>query len=477
MNLPSLEEIAYQEMEERGFEANFPKEVLEETDKMKEFSYRNSVKDLRHIPFFSIDNETSEDLDQLTYAEPLSQTTFKAVVAIADVDSLVKIGSATDDYASFNTTSVYTPTKIFTMLPPKLSNGLTSLLPNKERIALIIEIEINEIGEPSFLDIYYGWVNNHAKLVYDTVAPFLENCIELPIEKTIADQLLMQDKIAQLIKQYRLKRGALELETPDAFPVIHRQQVVAAVKEEPNRARELIENFMIAANLSCNHFLKESGYPRICRIVKTPKNWPRIVELAKERNFALPNAPDPFTLNQFLKKMQTEDPISYPDLSLAVIKLMGRGEYTAILNGNEETEHFGLSLKDYTHATAPNRRYVDLIMGRLIKAALYKKPSPYSLDKLQKIALQCSQKEADADKVERKLNKCAIARLFVNRIGENFRAIVTGASERGTWVRILAIPIEGKLVKFKSKAAVGDKMSVKLLHVDPLEGFIDFAEI
>lgn len=477
MNLPSLEDIAYREMEERGFEAYFPEEVLQEATKMEALPFSNSVKDLRHIPFFSIDNETSLDLDQLTFAESLSPNTFKAVVAIADVDSFVKVGTAIDNYAGFNTTSVYTPTKIFTMLPPKLSNGLTSLLPKEERLALIIEVAVDEFGETSLLDISYGWVSNHAKLVYDSVAPFLEHGIELPIERTIADQLLLQDKIAQKIKQYRLRNGALELETIDAFPLIQRQQVVAAIKEEPNRARELIENFMIAANLACNHFLKESGYPRICRIVKTPKNWPRIVELAKERDFALPSTPDPFILNQFLKKMQTEDPISYPDLSLAVIKLMGRGEYTAILNGNEETEHFGLSLKDYTHATAPNRRYVDLIMGRLIKAAIYKKPSPYSLDKLQKIALQCSQKEADADKVERKLNKCAIARLFVNRIGENFRAIVTGASERGTWVRILAIPVEGKLVKFKSKADVGDKISVKLLHVDPLEGFIDFAEI
>lgn len=477
MKMPTLAEIADQAMKKSGFAVGFTDDVIQETASFVQLSYSSSVKDLRHLPFFSIDNPSSQDLDQLSYAEILPQDTYKAFVAIADVDSYVKRDGAIDSFASINTTSVYTPAKIFTMLPKELSYDLTSLLPDKDRLALVVEIAVKENGEPLLFDLYPAWVRNAVKLDYDSVAAFLENGIKLQIEQTISEQLLLQDRIAQKIKRYRLQGGALELEVSRAVAVVENQQVVAAVKEQSNRARELIENFMIAANLSCYAFLKKSNFPRLCRVVKTPKNWPRIVEIAKEKNFTLPLEPDAFSLNQFLKKQQDEDPDGYPDLSLTVVKLLGRGEYAAVHKDSDVTEHFGLSLKDYTHATAPNRRYTDLIMSRLIKAALGKQASPYSNQELEAIAKNCTDKETAADKVERKLNKCAIARLFINRIGEDFRAMVTGAGEKGTWVRVLAIPIEGKLVKSKSKVAVGDKLSVKLVHVDPLEGFIDFIEI
>lgn len=477
MKLPTLDEIVKKTMAESSFQAQFPAEVIEEVEKMAEPLFNPTIKDLRNIPFFSIDNDTSLDLDQLTYAEKISPDSYKAVIAIADVRNLVAIGSATDDFAGFNTTSVYTPTKVYPMLPTTLSHGLTSLLPSQDRKALIVEVTVNEFGETSLLDIYYAWVANHEKLTYEKVAAFLEDGTELPIDSKISEQLLLQDTIAQQIKQFRISKGALELTSRDAIPIIEQDQVVAAISEKPNRARELIENFMIAANLSCNHFLKETGYPRICRVVKIPKNWPRIVEIAKEKHFELPSEPNSLALNQFLKKMRQSEPEAFPDLSLTVIKLLGRGEYTAVLNDEDAVDHFGLSLKDYTHATAPNRRFADLAMGRLIHAALKEQTSPYTLSELDAIAKNCSIKEVEAEKIERKLNKCAIARLFIDRTGEKFRAIVTGASEKGIWVRVLAIPIEGKLVKNKSKVQVGDKISVMLVHVDPLEGFIDFVEI
>jgi ribonuclease R len=484
-----LENIAVRVMAERGLLAEFSEEALSELEKLKTIDPLNrfrqgdpvDVRDVRELLWASIDNDDSRDLDQLTVAELLPNGQVKVLVAIADVDTLVKKGSAIDNHARHNTTSVYTAARVFPMLPEELSTGLTSLNVNGDRLSIVIEMLMNTDGSLRSSDIYRAVVRNHAQLAYHSVAAWLEGGSDAPASVAevngLAENLRLQDKVAQSMKIYRHTHGALSLETIEAKPLFIDGQLKNLEREEKNRAKEIIEDFMITANGVVARYLWSRKYPSIRRVVHTPKRWDRIVQLAEEHGGVLPDAPDSKALEEFLHQQKVSDPLRFPDLSLSVIKLLGPGEYSTDLPGDKSPGHFGLAVKDYTHSTAPNRRYTDLITQRIIKAALQNQPSPYSDDELEILARHCTQEEDAANKVERQVGKSAAALLLESRIGEHFQAIVTGASEKGTWVRLLDLPIEGKLVHGYKGVDVGHRLSVKLVDVDVERGYIDFVRV
>ncbi len=469
----TLDEIAHQAMLERGFLPDFSEAIAQELDAITAPAPpHHPVRDLRKFLWVSIDNEESRDLDQLTFAEA-----DRIYVAIADVDALVKKGSAIDERAAHNTTSVYTPTRVFSMLPLKLSNDLTSLNPNTDRCAMVVEVRIADDGRFELNDIYHALVYNYAKLNYPCVGAWLEHQIcknPMPPIAGLREQLILQDQLAQKIQQYRNRHGALEFGEIELQPVLVNGVPVALEERGRTRAHRLIENYMIAANVASTRFLKGRHLPAIRRVVKTPKRWDRIVTLAKDLGQLLPPQPDPKALRKFLLHQQKEAPLQFPDLSLAVIKLLGRGEYILALPGKPAPGHFDLAEQEYTHATAPNRRFPDLMMQRLLKSAIFQEKAPYSKEKLSELAAHCTQKEDDAVKVERRLLKCAAATVLEKEIGRTFGAMVTGAAPKGTWVRLTAPPIEGKLVKGFEGVDVGDYLKVKLIRVDVKNGYIDF---
>lgn len=467
-----LTNIAEHVMVEKGFIPDFPNSVMEELVKIQApASPSPSMRDMRNLLWVSIDNDDSLDLDQLTYAEQSG----KVYVAIADVDALVKPGSAIDQYAGHNTTSVYTPTKVFPMLPHKLSNDLTSLNENADRCAIVTEVNIENNGTFSLGGIYPALVRNHAKLTYNGVGAFLEVNAPLPnLSQAVLEQLKLQDRIAQLIKDFRKEQGSLSFVTTEYEPVIENGIVVALREIVFNRAHEIIENFMIASNASMAHYMTEKKLPTIRRIVRTPKRWDRIILLAKQFGTNLPSYPDAKALESFLLKQLQRDPESFPDLSLALIKLIGRGEYVLGAPGQPSIGHFDLALHEYAHTTAPNRRYPDLIMQRILKGNLYHEKPPYTLNELDSIANRCTEKETDATKVERRMRKSVAALLLQKYIGKEYPAIVTGTGEKGTWVRLKTPPVEGKLIQGTKGLDVGDRVKVKLVHVDIARGFIDF---
>ncbi len=478
-----LQEIAKRAMLERGLLPDFSAKALAELDKIQAPATANGAKarDLRDLSWASIDNDDSRDLDQLTTAVSMPGDKIKILVAVADVDAIVKKGSAIDEQARHNTTSVYTAAKIFPMLPEKLSNNLTSLNLNEDRLAIVIEMVISADGSLQDSDVYRALVRNHAQLTYNSVAAWLEGNIDTPLTiaavNGLAENLRLQDRAAQSMRNYRHTRGALCLETIEARPIFEGDSILDLQVEEENRAKDLIEDFMIAANGVIVRYLSSRKIPSIRRVVRTPKRWERIVEIAAEHAFKLPKNPDSKALERFLTMEKAADPLRFPDLSLAVIKLLGRGEYIAELPGENSTGHFGLAVKDYTHSTAPNRRYADLITQRLLKAAIEARPVPYSKDELDDLATHCTEKEDATTKVERQVGKSAAALLLESRIGEQFDAMVTGASMKGTWVRLLNIPIEGMLKKGFQGIDVGDLIRVQLVSVDVERGFIDFEKI
>jgi exoribonuclease-2 len=437
------------------------------------------IRDLRNSLWVSIDNDDSEDLDQLTVTEPLSGGVAKILVAIADVDEIVKKGTAVDSHAEHNTTSVYTAAQIFPMLPERFSTDLTSLRQDEERLAMIVEIVIGQDGSIVKGDLYRAFVCNRAKLTYHGVGAWLEGMGPVPDRVTalsgLDQQIRVQDEVAQRLKTLRLECGALQLETIEARPVFKGDSLIDLQVDKPNRAKELIENFMIVANEVTARYLEAKKFPSLRRVLRSPARWGRIVDLASTLGGRLPPEPDSAALEEFLSKQKKTDPIRFPDLSLSVVKLMGSGEYVVDLPGNTPPGHFGLAVKDYTHSTAPNRRFPDLITQRLLKAAMAGEPVPYSNDKLAGLALHCTQKEDDATKVERLVRKSAAALLLEPRIGERFDAIVTGASEKGTWVRLFHPPVEGKLLQGFEGLDVGDRVRVELTGTDIERGFIDFS--
>ena len=440
------------------------------------------VRDLRDLLWASIDNDDSRDLDQLTFAEAMPGDAVKIFVAVADVDSIVKKGTAIDDHARHNTTSVYTAAEIFPMLPEKLSTNLTSLNFNEDRPAMIVEMVIGGDGSIQTSDIYRAHVRNHAKLAYNGTAAWMEGKGAAPDAVTavngLAENLRLQDTAAQRMKNLRHVHGALSLETVEVKPIFDGDEIRDLEVEKKNRAKDIIENFMIAANGVTARYLSSRKLPSIRRVVRTPKRWERIVDLAGEHGFKLPQDPDAKALDAFLMKERESDPLRFSDLSLSIIKLMGAGEYVAELSGDViPPGHFGLAVRDYTHATAPNRRYIDLVTQRLLKAAVEEGTLPYGNDELEVLAKHCTEGEDAANKVERLVGKSAAAMLLESRIGARFDAVVTGAASKGTWVRIFYPPIEGKLVHGFEGLDVGHRIRVQLINTDVEHGFIDFKRI
>jgi exoribonuclease-2 len=440
------------------------------------------VRDLRNLLWASIDNDDSLDLDQLTVAEAMPGGKVKILVAVADVDSIVKKDSAIDDHARHNTTSVYTAARIFPMLPEKLSTNLTSLNFNEDRLTLVVEMVIDRDGSLQDSDIHRAHVRNHAKLAYNGVAAWLEGSESVPeaiaAVSGLDENLRMQDRVAQSMKKLRHVHGALSLETIEAKPIFDGNEVHELEVEKPNRAKEIIEEFMVAANGVTARYLSSRKFPSLRRVVRTPKRWERIVEIAQEHGFKLPSHPDSRALEDFLKKEKAADPLRFPDLSLSIIKLMGAGEYIADFPGDKAPPgHFGLAVRDYAHSTAPNRRYPDLITQRLLKAAMAQDPAPYEKEDLEALGKHCTEEEDAANKVERQVKKSAAAILLEPRIGDRFDAIVTGAAPKGTWVRLLHPPIEGKLMRGFEGIDVGDRVRVQLIRTDVEQGFIDFKRV
>jgi exoribonuclease-2 len=475
--------VARQAMIDHGLEPDFPPAALAEAGALSDGvpTGDGAVRDLRAMPWCSIDNDDSRDLDQLTVADAPTDGCTTIRVAVADVSATVTPRSALDRHARANTTSVYTPPRNFPMLPDRLSTDLTSLNPDVDRLAMVAEIGVGKDGVCGDSQVYRALVHNHAKLAYHAVGTWLQGEGPMPAAVAaapgLAENLKLQDGVAQLLKTRRHDHGALELETLEVRAEFDGDRVGRLAAETPNRAKDLIEDFMIAANGIIARFLEARQLPVLRRVVRSPERWQRIVALAADLGERLPGEPDAPALNAFLLKRRAADPLRFPDLSLTVIKLMGRGEYMASFPGQSVVGHFGLAVSEYTHSTAPNRRYPDLVTQRLVRAALAGAQVPYGRDELNALAAECTLKEDGAQKVERMVRKAAAACLLSSRIGQQFDGVVTGASVKGTWVRIFDPPVEGRVERGQEGLDVGDRVRVRLVHTNPERGFIDFARV
>ena len=484
----ALREIARRAMIERGFEPDYSPAAAAQVQQLsgpasagaeRPFDSAQGRRDLRHLLWCSIDNDDSRDLDQLSVAEVRGGET-AILVAIADVDALVPCDSPIDRHAQTNTTSVYTPAATFPMLPERLSTDLTSLNEGEERSAVVVDMTISDRGEIHGSQVYLATVRNRAKLAYPSVGAWLEGDAPPPPQLAtvtgLAENLRQQEAVARALKESRHRRGALTLDTIEGRAIFDGDTVRDVAAQRRTRAAELIEDFMIAVNTCTAQFLESHGFSSLRRIVRMPERWLRIVALAAETGTQLPSAPDGRALEQWLLKQRSADPDRFADLSLSVVKLLGRGEYVVELPNEPTPDHFGLAVDDYAHSTAPNRRFADLVTQRLIKAALAGRPAPYSHDELGAIAGRCMEREDAANRVERLVRKAAAAMVLQHRVGEVFDAVVTGASPKGTWVRVKSPIVEGKLeLRGGSPVQVGDRLRVKLTRVDPPRGFIDFA--
>jgi len=484
-------------MLERGLEPEFPGAARSEAERAQAAATNGSadVRDLRQLLWCSIDNDDSKDLDQLTVAEQGAGGTAIIRIAVADVAEVVKKDSALDAHAALNTTSVYTEGEIFPMLPPRLSTDLTSLNPGEDRLSVVVEAVVDGNGSVASGSVYRAAVRNHAKLTYNEVGRWLEEGTALPDSVHAVGgldaNLQLQDQAARRLLAARAELGALDLETDEPKAVFDNGNVLDLKPREKNRAGMLIEDFMIAANGVTARFLESNRVPAIRRIVRTPEKWDRIVQLAWDHHqVKLPESPDAKALSEFLRQEREADPENFPILSLAVLKLLGRGQYVAEIPGDQTPGHFGLAVDAYTHSTAPNRRFPDLVTQRLIKATLARKPvpgpargsrawdlMPYSRDELVALAAHCTEQEDNAKKVERAVRKSAAALLLERRIGTLFDSIVTGASQKGTWVRIWHPAVEGKLETGDERYEVGERVRVRLVHTDVERGFIDFKPV
>jgi len=486
-----LRAIAHKAMLEAGFAPDLPPDVAAEVaalDAHPIAAAASQARDLRRLLWSSIDNADSRDLDQVEFVERLPSGEIRVLVGIADVDAFVAAGSAIDRHAATNATSVYTGVVTFPMLPERLSTDLTSLHEGADRLAVVVEFVIGEpaagggqAGQPRAAEVYRALVHNHARLDYATVGPWLEGSAPAPPELAavpgLETQLHLQDQATEWLRELRRRNGALDLDTIEASVVAADGVVVDLTVRHKNRARYLIESLMIAANSMMVGLLEQRGSPAIERVIRAPLRWPRIVELAATFGEALPAEPDSRTLADFMERRKQADPAHFPDLSLAVVKLLGAGEYTLVLPGLDDASHFGLAAQDYTHATAPNRRYADLVTQRLIKAALADAPIPYSNAELEAIAQRCNERDRAAKKVERRMRKTAAVALMAGRIGESFDAIVTGAAAKGTFVRLIAPPVEGRVVRGEQGLDVGDQTRVRLIATDYEKGYIDFERV
>jgi len=479
-----LKAIAWHAMGKYGFEPRFPQPVLKEVNAISGHLLPGSedgAEDLRPLLWSSIDNFDSLDLDQLEYCERKKTGEILVRVAIADVDVYVRKASETDRHAAHNGTSVYTGIETFPMLPDRLSKDISSLLPGRDRMAVVIEYTVLPDGDVIPGGIYRALVCNKAKLIYEEVGDWLEGDSAIP--RTVQDvrgleeQLVLQREVSVLLRQHRTAQGALELQTIEASPVVEGGEVRDLVIQKQNMARRVIEEFMVAANGTMVAFLGDAGIPMIQRVVRVPRYWDEIILTAKEYGETLPAEPDAKALAKFLHRQQNADPERFPDLSLTIVKLLGPGEYMTLEPGAPPTGHFALAVIDYTHATAPNRRYVDIINQRLLKSVLDKATSPYPSDELSGLSAYLTDREKASKKVKRFMRKAVAAVLLKDRIGETFDALVTGASEKGTFVRLISPPAEGRVMRGERGLWVGQKIRVRLLSTDPYNGFIDFERV
>jgi len=442
-----------------------------------------SIRDLRSLLWSSIDNVESRDLDQVEWAERASDNAIRLLVGIADVDALVPRGSAIDLHAAANTSSVYTGVEVFPMLPLELSAALTSLLPHVDRLAIVVSLLVSVDGTVQTEEVFRARLRNRAKLSYEEIGTWLEDLsadMSTHAPESVADvpgleeQLRLQNEAAGRLRGERVRLGALSFETVEARPVVVAGRVTGLALTSHNEARDLIESFMVAANGAIADYLHRKGSLAIGRVVREPDRWPRIVELAKSLQDTLPDEPDSRALSEFLERRKKADPAHFADVSLSVVKLLGPGQYEVERPDEVPSGHFGLAVRDYTHSTAPNRRYVDLVTQRLLKACISNAAAPYSEAELETIAARCMDRENAARKVERLMRKIASATLLSNRIGEVFDAIVTGASPKGVFVRLLSPPVEGRVMRGERDLDVGDKTRVRLVSTDAERGFIDF---
>jgi exoribonuclease-2 len=364
------------------------------------------------------------------------------------------------------------------MLPERVSTDLTSLVEDQDRAAVVIEMLVHSDGEVVSGRVYEALVRNRARLTYSTVGPWLEGTAPAPqkiqASEELRQQLELQNEVAHALREARGRKGALTFYRMEAQPVVENGRVKGLESRQSNRASRLIEDFMIAANEAMAETLRTSGVTAIRRVVKAPERWERIVELAARYGEKLPAEPSASALNQFLVNRKRADSDHYPDVSLAVLKLMGPGEYVAARPGGEQDGHFGLAAQDYTHSTAPNRRFADLVTQRLLKALQRKDPAPYTDEELEVIAQDCTRMEDAARKVQRDMAKRIAAVAMQNQIGHQFDAVVTGVTKKGVFVRVTAPPVEGRLMHGEAGLDVGDRIRVTLTSTNPEQGFIDF---
>jgi exoribonuclease II len=478
-----LRAIARRVMVERGLEPDFSPAAKTEAAALSGPAREadSSIRDLRSRVWCSIDNDDSRDLDQLSVAEPDAGGAVRILVAVADVDALITTGSAIDGHARANTTSVYTAAAIFPMLPERLSTDLTSLNEDEERLALVIDMTVARDGSVSASEIYRAMVRNKAKLAYNSVGAWLEGTAPVPAKvaavEGLEEQLRTQDRAAQAMKTLRHQRGALSLDTIETRAVFDGDTISDLRPDEKNRAKELIEDFMIGANGVTARYLESKGRSSLRRVLRSPDRWERIVELAEGLGEKLPATPSCQALEGFLAARHKADPLRFADLSLSIIKLLGKGEYVVERPGGQADGHFGLAVRDYSHSTAPNRRFPDLLTHRLLKAAMAGHPAPYDDGELDALAQHCTAQEDNATKAERQVQKSAAALLLSSRVGQRFDAIVTGASSKGTWVRIFQPAVEGKVVRGSAGLDVGDRVHVELLDTNVDRGYIDFGSL
>jgi exoribonuclease-2 len=475
-------------MLEHGFQPDFPQGADKELAAiLADNGLPTGVTDLRNLLWSSIDNDTSRDLDQIEWAERLPDNRIRVLVGVADVDFRVHLGSIIDKHAQSETTSVYTGVKVFPMLPVELSEGATSLNENEDRAAIVIEYCVDPAGTASDGKAYRALVRNRAQLAYSSVGAWLEGHglegsgpapAKVAANADLAAQLKLQDEAARRMVGSRFQHGALDLESVETRPVMQGDQPTGIANQIKNRATSLIEEFMVAANgVMARHF-EEAKVASIRRVVRVPKRWDRIVKLAAGLGSTLPADPDSKALNEFLLAQKQKDPVRFPDLSLSVVKLMGPGEYVLVRPGVESPGHFGLAVQDYTHSTAPNRRFPDIVAQRILKSVIAADtPRPYSEEQLNAIAIRCTEMEDAARHVERDMEKRIAAVVLHPRIGQVFNGIITGVNQHGTFVRSLDPHVEGMLVHGAKGLDVGDRVRVKLIATDPARGYIDFAAV
>ncbi len=507
-----LAQAALDAMHEAGFKPEFGEGVAEQLAEI-EARYANlkpaqNVEDLRALGWSSIDNDTSRDLDQIEVAERVDGG-IKMRVAIGDVSAAVEKGSPIDKHAQAQTQTIYTAVKNFPMLPLELSTGLTSLNENADRLAVMMTYTVAPDGALSDEGVSLALVRNRAQLAYSRVGPWLEKTVagmvdndgmslrsdsareysklanqqgsELAVdslpENWLVEQLKLQDEATQALHDARVKKGALEFHKSEADPVVVDGRVIDVTEAVQNRAMNLIEDVMVAANGVMARALRKGGRSGLQRVVVVPKRWDRIVALAKEHGYELPANPDSEALNNVLTQVRAKDPDHYPDVAVAVIKLMGPGEYMLMRPDDDPTGHFGLAARDYTHSTAPNRRFPDLVTQRVLHAMMTNAEPPYSDGDLSAIAAHCNEADKALRKIERDMQKRVAAVAMASRVGEVFPGVVTGATDKGVYVRVIRPPFEGRVIHNEEGLDVGDKVNVKLIHTDPARAFIDFAKV